>query len=178
MWEELLVRALSGYVIPGRLQVTLPSGRTAEFSGATGPVVSVNMLDPALPRKLVLNPDLALGEAYMDGRLTIEKDDLKGFLQLVIGAEPAAGHTPLAWVIAANKARMRLADWNPIHKARANVAHHYDISPELYGLFLDPNKQYTCAYFREPGLTLEQAQSAKMEHIARKLLISPGRKRS
>ena len=175
MWEFLLVRMLRGYIDAGHLQLTLPSGRVAELGSGTGLMVAVELKDKSLPRRILLNPELAIGEAYMDGTLVIAGDDLRGFLKLVIASSRnGASRSPVLLLMRLHKALMRLSDWNPVAKARANVAHHYDISPELYGLFLDPNKQYTCAYFREPGMTLEQAQAAKMAHIGKKLLIKPG----
>ncbi len=174
MWEDLLIWVLRGFIDKGHLQLTLPSGRVETIGLTTGPVVAVALLDASLPRKLLSNPELTIGEAYMDGTMTIADNDLKGFLRLVIGSGCGARWSPMTWLVRLNKAMMRLSDWNPLPKARANVAHHYDISPELYGLFLDPNKQYTCAYFRDPGMTLEQAQTAKMAYIGRKLLLEPG----
>jgi len=174
MWDKLLIWMLAGLIDAGPLQVTMPDGRVERFGPAGRSLVAVTLHDPALPRKIVLNPEVAIGEAYMDGTLTIAGDDLKGFLTLAIRSNGHSSWSPMAALMRAHKALMRLKDWNPIPKARANVAHHYDISPELYGLFLDPNKQYTCAYFSEPDMTLEEAQTAKMTHVARKLLIEPG----
>ncbi len=174
MWENLLVWTLRSFIDAEHLRLTLPSGRVEKFGLAAAPVIAVTLLDAALPRKILLNPELVLGEAYMAGTLTIGGDDLKGFLQLAMRAGKRSRWSPVALLVRWHKAMMRLSDWNPLPKARANVAHHYDISPELYGLFLDESKQYTCAYFREPGMTLEQAQIAKMTHIGRKLRIAPG----
>ncbi|MBC7478564.1 MAG: class I SAM-dependent methyltransferase [Pseudorhodobacter sp.] len=173
MWESVLVGIMRSFLDGGGLHLTLPSGRVERFGPADGPDVAVTLTDPALPRKILMNPEVALGEAYMDGTLRIAGDDVKGFLQVLMRSGTRK-HSAIGWLLRLNKAMTRLSDWNPLPKARANVAHHYDISPELYGLFLDPNKQYTCAYFREPGMTLEQAQTAKMEHVGRKLLLKPG----
>jgi cyclopropane-fatty-acyl-phospholipid synthase len=133
------------------------------------------MQDPDLPRNLVRNPDLAVGEAYMNGGLTIDGDDLRGFLKLSIRNLTAA--TDLWWqrpVTGARRGLRKLGQWNPVGRAQMNVAHHYDLSAELYDLFLDADRQYSCAYFSRPGMTLDQAQKAKKAHIARKLLIEPG----
>ena len=173
MWESLLLWVLRGYVDSGCLQLTFSDGRVETMGERAEPVIAVTLLDPDLPRKILINPEVALGEAYMDGTMMIAGDDLIGFLQLVMRSGRKKT-SPVSWLLKLNKGLTRLSDWNPLPKARANVAHHYDISPELYGLFLDPNRQYTCAYFCEPGMTLEQAQTAKMQHIGRKLLLKPG----
>lgn len=177
MWEGLLLGLLRRAVTDGRLTVTMPDGQIHVFGRDEGdaPQVGIHLHDPSLPRKLVINPDLALGEAYMDGRLTIDGDDVPGLLTL--GARAVErNRLPLT-----NRAHehlrgifRRMQQWNPLGRSRRNVAHHYDLSDEFYGLFLDDHRQYTCAYFRDPQMTLEQAQLAKMDHIARKLMIEPG----
>jgi cyclopropane-fatty-acyl-phospholipid synthase len=137
--------------------------------------VTVTITDPGLVRRLVLRPDLAVGEGYMDGTLTIADDDLHGFLGLTL-ANTARG-SKVWWrrpFDAANFALRRLQMWNPAARSRRNVAHHYDLSSDLYALFLDEDRQYSCAYFRSPQDTLEQAQRQKKAHIAGKLLLKPG----
>ena len=172
MWDDVLLRVLRGFITAGRLQVTLPDGRVAVFGD--GPGVAVELRDKALTRKILLNPELALGEAYMAETLVIAGDDLAGFLRLILRSRGGSGASAIKLLAGLRRAAMRVSDWNPVGRARANVAHHYDISPELYGLFLDDSRQYTCAYFREPGMTLSQAQAAKIAHIGVKLLIAPG----
>ena len=174
MWDALLVRILRGYLDGGRLHLTLPDGRAQLVGPGGGLEVAVRLHDAALPRKILLNPELALGEAYMAGTLTLGGDDLIGFLRLVLRSRGGSRWSPMALLVRLHKAMLWISDWNPIPRARANVAQHYDLSSELYGLFLDANKQYTCAYFREPAMTLEAAQVAKMAHVGRKLLIKPG----
>ena len=111
----------------------------------------------------------------MDGTLTIAGDDLRGFLALVmqnLNDQPANWRDQLLHLRALFL--RRLDQFNPMSRARKNVAHHYDLSGALYDLFLDEDKQYSCAYFAHPGMTLEQAQRAKKAHIAGKLLLEPG----
>lgn len=177
MWQSLMLGLMRRAVTEGRLTVTLPDGAVHAFGNgsAAAPHVAVRITDPDLPRKLALNPDLALGEAYMDGRLIVEDDDIEGLLRLAARAWHG-GRLPLINRLH-NRARVALRrglQWNPLRRSRKNAAHHYDLSAEFYGLFLDENRQYTCAYWREPDMTLEQAQTAKMEHIAAKLLLKPG----
>ena len=176
MWNRVLDKLLQHFFSYGELKVTYPDGTTHTYGdGNGGESVALTLHDPSLPRRIVISPDLAVGEAYTDGRLTIEDDDLYGFLSLAIGNIAASGQPwfrrPLE---IARHAMRRLKQFNPTARARANVAHHYDLSGELYDLFLDSDRQYSCAYFRDPAMTLEDAQVAKKHHIAKKLLIEPG----
>nr|WP_280513591.1 cyclopropane-fatty-acyl-phospholipid synthase family protein [Pseudooceanicola nanhaiensis] len=154
----------------------MPDGRAHDFGSGTGaPWVTVRLLDEDLPRKVVLNPDLAVSEAYMDERLTIDGDDLHAFFEMILvnlsQRRSAWWQAPLAL---SRRAMRRLAQHNPIGRAQQNVAHHYDLSGALYDLFLDEDRQYSCAYFPRPGMTLDEAQAAKKAHIAKKLLLKPG----
>jgi cyclopropane-fatty-acyl-phospholipid synthase len=177
MWTALLDKMLAQLVVVGRLNLEGPGRRDRRSfgPGANGPEVTVRIEDAAVPRRIVLNPELAVGEAYMDGTITIDGDDLHGFLELLTRNRRAGGSH---WTISAHQAGQmalrRIAQSNPMHRARANVAHHYDLSGELYDLFLDADKQYSCGYFPRPGMTLEAAQEAKKRHIAGKLLLEPG----
>ncbi len=176
MWNMALDRMLRHLIRLGELTVVYPDGETRRYGDAsTGACVALALHDPALPRLLVLSPDMAVGEGYMDGRLTIEGDDLHGFLGLAISNIAAQGHHMALWPISALRhALKRVQQFNPMRRARANVEHHYDLSGALYDLFLDEDRQYSCAYFTDPGMTLEAAQNAKTHHIARKLLLEPG----
>jgi len=178
MWTALLDNLLDRTVTVGRLTVTGPAGRGRRVfgpGGADAPEVAVHLHDPALPRRLLASPEIALGEAYMDGRLTIAGDDLHGLLEVLLRSR-AAGARPWAVLLNLGLARLRrrLAQYTPAPRARANVAHHYDLSGALYDLFLDADRQYSCAYFRAPGMTLDAAQAAKKRHVAGKLLLEPG----
>lgn len=155
----------------------MPDGRVRRFGDGTGPRIGVKLSDPDLPRKIVLSPDLGVGEGYTDGTLVIEDDNLDGFMALATANNDAQIQSPVWWLRAAETARRVgriVSQWNSVGKARSNVAHHYDLSGELYDLFLDADKQYSCGYFRSPDDTLEQAQAQKKAHIANKLLIQPG----
>jgi cyclopropane-fatty-acyl-phospholipid synthase len=174
MWERLLDQLLDSLIRRGRLRLTWPDGSERSY-GSGGGEISVRLHDPALPRRLVLNPDLAVGEAYMDGTLTIEGDDLHGFLGLILrNRGDGASGLPIKVNHVLRKAIRKAQQTNPIGRAQQNVAHHYDLSGALYELFLDGDRQYSCAYFRSPGDSLEQAQAQKKAHIAGKLLIEPG----
>jgi cyclopropane-fatty-acyl-phospholipid synthase len=175
MWTTLLDQFAGALIRAGTLTIHFPDGAARTYGDRTGTPVTVRLNDPALPPRLVLNPELAVGEGYMDGTLTVDGDDLEGFLALVV-RNIAAGNT-VWWRRPAEVLRVplrRLHQINPASRARRNVAHHYDLSGELYSLFLDADRQYSCAYFRDPGMTLEAAQAAKKAHIAAKLLLRPG----
>lgn len=180
MWSALLRILTTKLVKQGSLTVHLACGRTIIAGNETEPRVILTFHDTALPRKLILNPELALGEAYMDGEaggLTIEDDNVRGLLKLVV-QNFQGGNLPLSQIIARNLriAKRKWDQWIPHFKARENAEHHYDISTQFYYLFLDEDRQYTCAYFKDPDYTLEEAQAAKKRHIAGKLLIEPGMK--
>lgn len=175
MWTRILDRFLAHLIRDGDFSVTLPDGQSRHYGNGKGERVSVTLHDPALPRRLILNPEMAVGEGYMDGTLTIERDDLYGFLTLAIRNVASHGQPwfrrPLETL---RRAGRRLQQFNPVPRARANVAHHYDLSGELYDLFLDADRQYSCGYFAHPDMTLDEAQEAKKRHIAEKLRIEPG----
>lgn len=175
MWDRILNKLMRDFVQRGALGITYPDGTRRIYGDPDTPPIDITLHDPTLPRRLVLNTDLSVGEAYMDGRLTITGDDLDGFLALA--TENAAHGDVLWWRRVSSRlqtARRTFDQWNPAHRARANVAHHYDLSPALYDMFLDDARQYSCAYFTDPDMTLEQAQAAKIHHIAGKLVLQPG----
>ena len=127
-------------------------------------------------RALCQSPVLALGEGYMDGRIEVAPDQLYDFVAMLVRNRAQGGDMP-GWVNAMQGFRNRIKHiWlkNTPVSARRNVAHHYDISDDLYRLFLDRDMQYSCAYFARPDMTLEEAQEAKKQHIAAKLMIEPG----
>lgn len=176
MWDRLFLDFLDKIFRLGRLTVITADGKVHGFGDGTGaPSVTVRLLEADLPRRIVLNPDLAVGEAYMDGRLLIEGDALHDFFALVL---TNLTRRQLTWwqapIRLSQQALRGVAQHNPISRAQSNVAHHYDLSGELYDLFLDEDRQYSCAYFPDPDMTLEQAQAAKKAHVAKKLLLEPG----
>ena len=174
MWNTALDRVLSHLVRQGELSVTYPDGSVRRYGNGT-PRISVHLKAPSLPRRLVLTPQMALGEGYMDGELTIDGDDLRGFMDLIVRNAALNGLPgPQRLFEILRRMGRRLAQFNPAPRSRRNVAHHYDLSGELYDLFLDADRQYSCAYYTRPDMTLEEAQEAKKHHIARKLLIAPG----
>ncbi len=159
----------------GRLTVIDHLGRQYVFAGAAGPNVTIRLHDAATARKIALNPRLYIGEAYMDGRLTIEEGDVYSFLEFCALNSTALDRNfllDLAYRI--QILLRRFQQYNPVGKSRENVAHHYDLSGRLYELFLDADRQYSCAYFTSDNDSLEVAQENKKRHIAAKLLLKPG----
>ena len=139
--------------------------------------ISLKLLDPKLMQKLLLYPDLYFGEAYMDGSLVIENGNITEFLDLAFKNIGRGNINSYGAVIKKLRGTYRyLTSFNKIAKSKENVAHHYDISEKLYNLFLDENRQYSCAYFKNENDTLEQAQNNKIHHIIKKLNIQPNQK--
>jgi cyclopropane-fatty-acyl-phospholipid synthase len=161
----------------GRLEVVTADGNAETFGDGGGPPLGVKILDRGAERRLMLNPALALGELYMDGRLVVTKGGLYDLLAL--GARNLAALDGQPWARALAKARIAirgLHQRNNRLRAKRNVASHYDLDQRLYNLFLDPDRQYSCAYFEYPGQSLEEAQTAKKRHLASKLLAKDGAK--
>ncbi|SFR41228.1 SAM-dependent methyltransferase [Litoreibacter janthinus] len=177
MWDRLLRTLLKQLIKEGTLTVHLNSGEMINAGNGAEPHVTLHLRDDSLPSQLIRNPELAMGDAYMDGTLTIENDDVRGFLTLVV-RNFQSGNLPWTQTLARNLriAKRKWDQWIPHAKAQQNAEHHYDISNDFYNLFLDEDMQYTCAYFKDPSMTLEDAQIAKKAHIAGKLLIKPGMK--
>ncbi|OOY24182.1 SAM-dependent methyltransferase [Thioclava sediminum] len=174
-WDSLLDRMLRHLIRRGTLELVYSDETLRRYGDGTGEPVRVTIENPDVTRRIVLRPDLGVGEGYMNGDYTIANDDLRGFLALAIRNQTGSG---MPWFEKPREASRffgrRFAQFNPVNKARTNVAHHYDLSGELYDLFLDEDRQYSCAYFERPDMTLEEAQEAKKHHIATKLLIEPG----
>ncbi|SNR93509.1 MULTISPECIES: cyclopropane-fatty-acyl-phospholipid synthase family protein [unclassified Azospirillum] len=174
----LLFRMLSRLIRDGRLEVVDARGGVHAFgTGDAAETIIVRLTDPALHWKLAVNPGLYAGEAYMDGTLQMVRGSLYDFIDLVT-RNAGFGHIgPFDGLRRLGIGLQRL--WqqrNPLDRSRRNVAHHYDLSGALYDLFLDADRQYSCAYFAEPEMNLEEAQAAKKHHIAAKLLLRPGQK--
>jgi cyclopropane-fatty-acyl-phospholipid synthase len=173
----LLSHLLHHLIRRGSLRVIDAGGAIHTFSGDPGPQITIRLHNRALEWQLFLHPRLMLGEAFMDGTLTVEDASVYDFLDLVtsnMAAAPKSLLTPL--YNGFGRAFRVFQQYNPLHRARRNVAHHYDLSDALYELFLDADRQYSCAYFTAPDQTIEQAQANKKRHIAAKLLLAPGQR--
>ncbi len=170
-----LSHLLKRFVNNGTLKVIGTDGKSHLFAGGPGPAVTLRLHDRALPLKIFLKPELAVGEAYVDGTLTFEGCTVYDFLHLFAVNRRGLGTYPLQTVFRWFSRQLRsFQQYNPLANARRNVAHHYDLSRQLYELFLDQDLQYTCAYYENPDDTLERAQENKKRHVAAKLRLAPG----
>ncbi len=171
----LVAKMLNHLIRVGTLSVIDAAGRTHRFGTGAAPSLTVRLHDKALHWKLFFSPELHTGEAYMDGTLTVEDGSLYDLLELLTMNMGAAGyHWYYRAVESVTRVVRRVQQFNPVRRARGNAAHHYDLSDALYDLFLDANRQYSCAYFADGDEDLEAAQEKKMRHIAAKLLLKPG----
>jgi cyclopropane-fatty-acyl-phospholipid synthase len=173
----LLARLLRRVITIGRLRVVDAGGRPHAFDGSPGPSVTIRLHDPTLHWKLAARPRLYFAEAFMEGTLTIEEGSLYDLIDLLAVNVEALPEGPLGRILNGYLGPLRrLHQFNPLRRARRNVAHHYDLSDQLYDLFLDQDRQYSCAYFNDDTDDLDTAQLNKKRHIAAKLLIRPGQK--
>ena len=139
--------------------------------------LTLKLLNKNLHYKLLINPDLYFGEAYTDGSLLIENGSIVDFLELAYKNIGRNEINTSGYILKKIKGTIRyLTNFNFAKKSKKNVAHHYDISDDLYELFLDPKRQYSCAYFKNDNDTLETAQNNKINHIIKKLNLKPNQK--
>ena len=174
----MLARILWDFVKQGDLTVIGPGGKTHRFGSAgTEPAVTIRLHDRSLEIKFLLNPRLYVGEAYMDGTLTVEQGTIYDFLDLV---SQNLRENPInrldAWTTRVRMLWRNIQQANPLGRAQKNVAHHYDLSGALYEMFLDADRQYSCGYFTSPRVSLDEAQEAKKRHLASKLILEPGQR--
>ena len=174
----LLDRALKTVIEKGTLRVTGPDGKVRDYGDGSGTPVNITIKTPLAATKIAADADLYLGECYMDGSLDVSGGTTI-YDALALLADNAQAHKMPKIAKAANAVRIamkRVDQYNPVGKAKNNVAHHYDLSGALYDLFLDRDRQYSCAYFETDDGSLEDAQLAKKRHLAAKLDIKPGMK--
>ena len=172
--DWLLRVILASIVRRGNLRVMTARGASFTVGDGTGEPVVVRFLNPQAQRALLLNPELALGEIYMDGALVVETGTIADLLAIVMDRSswrPVGWMRPLAFL---RYVRRHLNQWNRRVRAQRNVAHHYDLDGRLYSLFLDSDRQYSCAYFESDTASLDDAQLAKKRHLAAKLRLDRG----
>lgn len=173
IWRSALHRQLAPGIRAGGLNVVYPGGAFRHYGDRSSNTLTVKIQTERWLRRLVLDPDLALGEAYVEGGLDVENGDIFDLLELIWINLLTTGNGDASVPRRLRRALRRLSQLNPQTRSRRNVAHHYDIGNDLYRLFLDKDLQYSCGYFEDPAATLEDAQFAKKCAIARKLLIEP-----
>lgn len=172
----LLGAALKRFIREGRLDLIHPDGRAESF-GEPGaqPTVTIRLARPGVLRRIMADPQLKLGEAWMAGDFTVENGSIADLLDLLTrNLAHSEGGPAVRALEAARRATRRLRQFNPRARAARNVAHHYDLSAALYDLFLDGSRQYSCAFFETEDASLEEAQQAKLRRIAAKLRLRPG----
>lgn len=173
--DRLLELFLKQVVRYGNCTVRTASGYEFTVGDGTGKPLKIILSNSAAQARLIRDPALTLGEIYMDGELQIEGGDV---LDLHMAAQRNIMSADMSAVLRlADNMRYLIRGWkqhNTETNARSNVAHHYDLDGKLYSLFLDPDMQYSCAYYEHPDASLEQAQLAKKRHIAAKLCVEEG----
>jgi len=173
----LLARLLRRVITIGRLRLIDAGGALHTFEGSPAGKVTIRLHDPALHWKLLVRPRLYLPEAFMDGALTIEEGSLYDLIDLLaVNLETLPKGVFGRLLNGSATLLRRVHQYNPAARARQNAAHHYDLSDQLYELFLDKDRQYSCAYFHDDTDDLESAQLNKKRHLAAKLLIRPGQR--
>ncbi len=174
--ERLLVLFLRRFIRRGALRVTTAGGATYTFGDGSGPPLAVRFTTASAQAAVLFDPELKLGEAYMNGTFVIEQGSIAEVLAVLFRQE-RVNLTKLAWVPHLLRyVFRRLHQLNLRSRSRQNVAHHYDLDGRLYSLFLDGDQQYSCAYFETPDQSLDDAQLAKKRHLAAKLRVKPGAK--
>ena len=173
--ERWLKRLMGKRVRRGTLKVLLGPKRSFTVGDGSGKPITIAFDSPATLLWILTDPDLRLGEAYVDESFRVTEGSLADFLGLIESQNPAAPTLPSLAIAAARYLSRRAGQFNPRGRARKNVHHHYDLDGRLYSLFLDADRQYSCAYFEDEGMTLDDAQIAKKRHLAAKLLMNrPG----
>ncbi|MCB2073614.1 MAG: class I SAM-dependent methyltransferase [Novosphingobium sp.] len=180
---RLFDKVIGQIVKRGRLEITYHDGRKSVLGKPEEgfPEVAISFADARAPREVLLDPRLGTAETFMDGRLRIERGDIMQLVQLVRANQPwdRGGKLRRPSLFRRVKGKLSFAanSFNRSASAKRNVAHHYDIGNDLYRLMLDSgHMQYSCAYWPREGMTLDEAQDAKLAHIAAKLSLQPGQR--
>jgi cyclopropane-fatty-acyl-phospholipid synthase len=171
--DRLLRYFLKQFIRRGAMTFTTASGAKFSCGDGTGEPVAVRFRTTEAERRVLLDPELGLGEVYMDGSFVVEQGSIADVLGILMDQpEMLPRWAKLQWWL---RYLVRHAQqFNPRSRSKDNVARHYDLDGRLYSLFLDGDKQYSCAYFETPEASLDDAQLAKKRHLAAKLLIGPG----
>jgi len=175
--HSLIARMLSRLAIEPRIDVVFPDGTLQSIGQGAAPRLRMRIVDSPTELRLALNPELALGEAVMDGRVVVEQGSLYDLLDALVAAMHKA--RPQGWgkiLSGLRTAIRRFHQHNTPTLAKRNVAHHYDLKSDFFRLFLDEDMQYSCAYFAQADMTLAEAQLAKKRHIMGKLDLRPGQR--
>ncbi len=168
----MMKRLLKAMIKEGALAIEDAGGAVTIVGDGSEPVCRIKLHKRSLEWSLLINPPLRVSEAFMEGELTIEEGDIGEFCEVVArNYEHLERHWLVRLAFGLQRHTRWLKQYNPIGKAKKNVAHHYDLSGRLYDLFLDRDRQYSCAYFVDEHDDIERAQLDKKRHIAAKLLL-------
>jgi cyclopropane-fatty-acyl-phospholipid synthase len=173
LFESFLARLIKS----GSLEVETASGRVFRVGDGTGRLIGLKIASTSAELRLLSDPEMALGELYTEGEITLVRGGIYDLVEIGLRNIDAFGQA--RWLRALQRSRIalrRVAQHNHARRSVKNVAHHYDLDAKLYSLFLDSDRQYSCAYFEHPDDTLEDAQLAKKRHIAAKLIVEPSQK--
>lgn len=173
----LLKKGLTAFVHEGNLHVTMADGTSFAVGDGKGPPLAIRFLTHAAERASLIDPDLKFGECYMEGSLVVEEGTIADLMALALRQEHSGRPTTWAkphWAL--RYMRRRLTQFNSRARSQKNVSHHYDLDGRLYSMFLDADRQYSCAYFEGPGQSLDDAQLAKKRHVVAKLMLEPGQR--
>jgi len=173
--DRLLLSLLTKFIRRGSISFITASGAKFTCGDGTGEPVHARFVTAEAERRILLNPELALGEAFVDGTFVVERGTIADVLAILMGQPNALPQwaRPQWW---GRYIARSFKQFNPRPRSRSNAAHHYDLDGRLYSLFLDADKQYSCAYFETPETTLDDAQLAKKRHLAAKLLVGRGQR--
>jgi cyclopropane-fatty-acyl-phospholipid synthase len=169
--ERWLLQQIFKAIGPAPLRLAFKDGEEVSPPGVS-PVATVVISDRRTLARLVVDPEIAFGEAYAEGRIDVQ-GDLAGALEAVYESWPS-GRAETSWYQRLTSNWMERRQANSLRGSRNNIHRHYDLGNEFYKLWLDPQLVYTCAYFPSPSATLEEAQPAKLDYICRKLQLQPG----
>jgi cyclopropane-fatty-acyl-phospholipid synthase len=171
--DRLLRFFLDRFIRRGSITFVTASGSTFTCGDGTGKAVRVRLTTKEAERQLLLDPEMSFGEAYTDGTMLVERGSLADVMAIVLDQPDMAPRwAKLRWWL--RYLVRNIQQFNPRGRSRNNVARHYDLDGRLYSLFLDADKQYSCAYFETPDTTLDDAQLAKKRHVTAKLLVERG----
>ena len=174
---RVLESALGSFIHSGSLRVITAGGDIFTVGDGSGKPLAIRFACIGAQLGVLLDPDLRFGEAYMNGSLVVEEGSIADVLALALSQDRSGNPTRWAkpqWLL--RYLCRRLEQFNSRNRAQRNVAHHYDLDGQLYSMFLDADRQYSCAYFESEHQSLDDAQLAKKRHLAAKLLIEPGQR--
>ena len=168
----MLFSILKNLSLIGKLVIIDASNKTHSF-GESVPYVKIKFTNESIQRKLYKNPSLYLGEGYMNGDIVIQEGTIEDFISIITASydDFILNNTTFRFYENLSNILKPLQQINLIKKSKKNIAHHYDLNENLYKLFLDKDMQYSCAYFHNENISLDQAQSDKKQHIINKLNI-------